>query len=153
MFIKTNYCGIIFENEVRWSFAKGIFMNILVIDDEEFLAENLCQCLQQMEDIKSQFVTTIENAISVLSQNHFDIIISDLMLPNSHGEDWMLQVGKVKPGQKMIIISSYQIPKKVKASNNLKIIAYFEKPFDIEDIYRTIDRVRQQVDDNFKIMM
>ncbi len=116
-------------------------MNVLVIDNEEFLAENLCHYLREVTHIDVQYVTRIEDAIQLLSQKSFDLVVSDLRLPDSPNDDWILEIGKMNPGQKIIIMSSYQIPQSLNLSNKINIIGYFEKPFDVKIIGNLINQL------------
>ena len=116
-------------------------MNVLVIENEEFLAENLCQYLKQIKDLGVSHVVNVKEAIKVLSQKSFDLIVSDLWLPDSKSDDWLLEVGNNYPGQSVVIMSSYPIPAKISSSDKLNIIGYFEKPFDIKIIVNLINQL------------
>lgn len=116
-------------------------MNILVIENEEFLAENLCQYIKQIKDVDVNYVACVAHALQLLSQKEFDLVISDIWLPDSKSEEWLLEIGKLQPGQNMIIMSSYPIPSNISSSDSLNIIGYFEKPFDIKIIVNLINRL------------
>ena len=116
-------------------------MNVLVIENEEFLAENLCQYLKQATEINIEYATKVNGALKLLSQKQFDLIVSDLWLPDSKNDEWILEIGKINPGQKIIIMSSYQMPKNLSLSDKLNIIGYFEKPFDIKIIGNLINQL------------
>jgi DNA-binding NtrC family response regulator len=116
-------------------------MNILVIENEEFLAENLCQYLKKIKNLNIEYVTSAQKALQLLSQQTFNLVISDLWLPDSKSDDWLLEIGKIKPGQNMVIMSSYPIPVKISSSDQLNIIGYFEKPFDMKIIVNLINQL------------
>ncbi|OQX95010.1 hypothetical protein B6I21_07685 [candidate division KSB1 bacterium 4572_119] len=111
-------------------YFKDTNMKILVIDEDEFLAENLCQFLKFNNNIQARYVSSNKEAIQLISQNQFDLILTDIQITNSIHDNWLLQIGDINPGQKMIIISSYPIPKEIELCEKLNIIGYFEKPFD-----------------------
>lgn len=113
-------------------------MKILVIENEDFLAENLCQHLSTVTNVSSNFVTNLSDAIQRVSEERFDLILSDLSLPDSPGDEWLLEIGKLNPGQKIIIISSYPVPDCLKSSGTIEIVGYFEKPFDIHAVLEMI---------------
>lgn len=115
-------------------------MNVLVIENEEFFAENICQYLKKCNRINIQFVTRAQQALNLISEKMFDLILTDLQLPDIEDEDWLIKVGELNPGQKIIVISSYQIPDAVKNKARLDIVGYFEKPFDIENISHLIEK-------------
>ena len=116
-------------------------MKILVIENEEFLAENLCQYLKTIENLSIEYVTSAHKALQLLSQMTYDLVVSDLWLSDSKSDDWLLEVGKVNPGQNLIIMSSYPIPPTISSSENLNIIGYFEKPFDMKIIVNLINQL------------
>jgi len=116
-------------------------MKILVIENEEFLAENLCQYLKTIENLSIEYVTSAHKALQLLSQMTYDLVVSDLWLPDSKSDDWLLEVGKVNPRQNLIIMSSYPIPPTISSSENLNIIGYFEKPFDMKIIVNLINQL------------
>lgn len=116
-------------------------MKILVIENEELLAENLCQYLKKIQNLNIEYVTSAQKALRLLSQQRYDLIISDLWLPDSKSDEWLLEVGKINPGQNLIIMSSYPIPPLISSSENLNIIGYFEKPFDMKIIVNLINQL------------
>lgn len=116
-------------------------MKILVIENEELLAENLCQYLKKIQNLNIEYVTSAQKALQLLSQQTYDLVISDLWLPDSKSDEWLLSVGKMKSGQNLIITSSYPIPQSVSSSENLNIIGYFEKPFDMKIIVNLITQL------------
>ncbi len=113
-------------------------MKVLIIENEEFFAENLCRCLKINHQIDIQFVTRVEAALKLIKATNFNLIISDISLPDSMTTDWLLEIGKINSGQKLVIISSYQIPRNIEESPDLDIIGYFEKPFDVQHVKNLI---------------
>jgi len=115
-------------------------MKVLVIDNEEFLAENLCNYIRKFGAIKIQYVTSVKEALAVITQQKFDLIVSDLKLSNCQNDDWLLEIGSISPAQKLIIISSHPIPERIKSAKTLTILAYFEKPFDVAQLVNVIHK-------------
>ena len=50
-------------------------MKVLVIDNEEFLAENLCNYIRKFGAIKIQYVTSVKEALALITQQKFDLIV------------------------------------------------------------------------------
>lgn len=113
-------------------------MDILVIENEQFFAENLCQYLEQIENLEIEHVAKVHDALKLLADRSFDLILSDLKLPDAKNDEWLLEIGKIKPAQKVVVMSSYPIPSRISSSDQLDIIGYFEKPFDIKIITNLI---------------
>ena len=116
-------------------------MNILIIEREELLALNLCRYFEAIKHIQTQYVTTFEDAAKLLSQQKFDLVISDFCLPDCENEGKLFEIDNLNPGQKLIIISSYQMPKNLSLSSKLNIIGYFEKPFDVKIIANLVKQL------------
>lgn len=116
-------------------------MNILVIENEQFLAENLYQYLKTIENLRIEYVTNAQRALQLLSQQRYDLVIADLWLPDVTSDDWLLEIGAISPGQSLIVTSSYPVPRYLTSSNTVNIIGYFEKPFDMKIIVNLINQL------------
>jgi DNA-binding NtrC family response regulator len=124
---------------------KGMDMNILIIDNKKFLAENLTHFLREVIDINVQYTTRGNTALKLLSQKHFDLVISELWLPDSQSDDWLLEIGKLNTNQILIVISSYPRTINLDLSDKLNIIGYFETPFDVKIISNLISQLNKQL--------
>jgi DNA-binding NtrC family response regulator len=124
---------------------KGMDMNILIIDNKKFLAENLTHFLREVIDINVQYTTRGNTALKLLSQKHFDLVISELWLPDSQSDDWLLEIGKLNTNQILIVISSYPRPINLDLCDKLNIIGYFETPFDVKIISNLISQLNKQL--------
>ncbi len=109
-------------------------MNILIIEDQKFLAENLCLYLQMRTNFDVQYVTSAQKALNLLDSQQYRLIISDLKLRDSAQGEWLRKVGQRYRGQHALIISSEPIPDNLAEEYNINIIAYFEKPFDVAEL-------------------
>lgn len=58
--------------------------NILLVEDDDILAELICDCLSE-EGYFIMHATNGENAINICNKHNFNLIICDLMLPDCHG--------------------------------------------------------------------
>lgn len=61
---------------------------VLFIEDELFLAEIVKETLET-KAFEVTHVSTLKMAAAILSKQHFDIIILDVMLPDGNGFDWL----------------------------------------------------------------
>ena len=116
-------------------------MNVLLIENEEFFVGNLCDYLQRSTNVKVQYATRVKKALDLLADQNFDLVVTELWLPDSTSDDWLLEIGKINPNQKLIIMSSHSMPNTVKPSDKLNIIGYYEKPFDVQIIANLIKQL------------
>ncbi|MEE4311697.1 MAG: response regulator [candidate division KSB1 bacterium] len=113
-------------------------MRVLIIENESFLAENLCQYLCDLPCIEGEYVTSRHDAMQRLSEKRYDLVLTDLNLPDTSGDEWILEIGSRRPGQKIVVMSSYPVPECLKSSDCIEVIAYLEKPFDIHALVSII---------------
>ena len=121
-------------------------MKILIIDDEEFLMENLAQYLEKKIPAQISCGSRAEQALQRLENNKFDLVICDLNLHDQSEGELVLSINKLKPHQPFIIISALsenEMPKCLRENKNLNIVAYFEKPFNIVSIKNEILAIKK----------
>jgi len=108
---------------------------VLICDDEETLTWSLAKSLSH--DRETYEVTTVndgENALSILDQQTFDVVVLDIRMPGMSGLDVLLRIKETKPATKVIMMTAYGSPdikEKAKARGSL---FYIEKPFEIEQL-------------------
>ena len=112
-----------------------VMENILVVEDEDQLRELLCEILAG----EGYMVTSAESAdvateILENSEEEFDLILSDVMMPGKSGLQLLEEIKEKDPLQEFIIMTGY--PKVEAAVNAIKIGAfdYISKPFEIAQI-------------------
>lgn len=107
-------------------------MRFLIVDNERLLSENISRYLSNTLKAEVTHVGTATDAIKALAKESYDLVISDLDLPDDMEGRWISSAANRHPRQKLIIISADQIPQRIVNNVDIKIAAYFEKPFDLE---------------------
>jgi CheY-like chemotaxis protein len=77
---------------------------ILLVEDEELLRAGV----QEMLEIQGYEVITAQNgslALSCLSERRVDLIITDLVMPQMDGIDFVAQLRKLNPNVPVIVVS------------------------------------------------
>jgi HD-like signal output (HDOD) protein len=103
---------------------------ILIVDDESSVLRSLNSVLRKTGH---EIITELSpnRALSLLEQEHFDLVISDMRMPEMSGHEFMLTVMERWPSTNRIILSGYADKKEI-----LKSIlcgaarAYLIKPWD-----------------------
>lgn len=111
---------------------------ILVVDDDVKFLDSLKDILKEkIKDIEIICVENVRNALKILSESKFDLIILDVQLTDMHGIDF-LKVIKTSDRLKNInvIMISAKYVEPVDRINALKLgaDAYFSKPIDMEKL-------------------
>jgi nitrogen-specific signal transduction histidine kinase/ActR/RegA family two-component response regulator len=113
---------------------KGNGESILVIDD--ILAQReLATLMLRKLNYKVESVASGELAIEYLQRNNVDLIVLDMVMePGMNGVDTFVEIKKINPKQKSIIVSGYSQTNEVLHIQSLGAGAYIKKPYRIEKI-------------------
>ncbi|HSE42257.1 MAG TPA: sigma-54 dependent transcriptional regulator, partial [Acidobacteriota bacterium] len=112
---------------------------ILVIDDEKSMRDFLAIMLKK----EGYQVTLAENgktALNAINKNVFDVIISDIRLPDSDGLELLRQSKKISPDTDFILITAYASTETAVEAVKIGAADYIYKPFDIEEMKIIINR-------------
>ncbi len=118
--------------------------NILIVEDAKVTRYALRMHLE--EDFHSiQTAESFEEASSLIDEEHFDVIITDLMLPQKSGLDLLSEVRQKSPDTKVIIITAQ--PDVSTAAQAIREAAfdYLTKPIDKETLTRTVWRALEVI--------
>ena len=117
---------------------------IMVVDDEQDLREMIELMLH-----KEGFVTnTAENGLDLLNKiDDFqpDLVTLDVMMPGLTTEEILEKLIKKKCKPKIILLTVVRYSKETleKILNKGNIVAYIDKPFDLDDFIDTINKLLQ----------
>lgn len=123
--------------------GKSIQPRILIVDDEFLTRWSLGQALSQ----EGYEVVAVENgkeAIEVARTQHFDFIITDLVMPELNGWKVLEILRETQPSPRVIIITAYggeDIERMVKEKGAL---TYVEKPYIIDPIKKILREVLKE---------
>ncbi len=114
---------------------------ILVIDDESFMREMLVQ----MVSLQGHQVVSADNgkaAEKLLKDTDFDLIITDIVMPEKEGLETIMQIHKQQPAKPIIAMSGGAIIDPEVYLNLAKELGArytFEKPFNRQDLIKAIN--------------
>ncbi len=113
---------------------------ILIVDDEEIITYSLSMHLSLSTNLN---IITSNDPISALDEvkkNDIDLIISDYLMPNMNGIDFLLEVKKMKEDVTMILLTGYADKENViRAVNQVGVYYYIEKPWDNDNLIKVIE--------------
>lgn len=116
-------------------------IEILIIDDEDEMLKSLKKILSFKPEYKLTLLTDSNEALKLVQNNKYDLIITDLKMKGVTGLD-ILRAAKNKfPDSKVIMISGYgTIEASVQAIKE-GAIDFLEKPFTSSKLFACIDEV------------
>jgi len=111
--------------------------NVLIIDDEPLITELLTNVLERM-GCKSQVASCGKEGMETFEKEDFDLVITDLGMPDISGWDVSKMVKQKKPRVPVIIVTGWGLdtdPQKVKES---RVDHLLTKPFQIDQLEKII---------------
>ena len=112
---------------------------ILYVDDDKLLTATF-DTLMKIEGFEN--VVTFNNpkdALKYLSSETPDLIISDFLMPEMNGLEFLREAKKIYPETSMILLTAYADKENaIKTINEIGVYKYIEKPWDNDDLIMNI---------------
>ena len=117
--------------------------NILLVDDEPLVVEALSRAIRS----KGHTCVTASNGVEGLKkflQTHFDLAITDIIMPDKEGIELILQMGRKMPDTRIIAISgggrtggNIEV---LRMAEKLGAMASLKKPIRLDEFFSVLDR-------------
>ncbi len=116
--------------------------NVLFVDDEEALIKIGEQVLQKL-GYKVQTSTNPVEALELFrsNQNMFDLVITDMTMPQMSGGKFAIEILKMKPEIPIILCTGYSDTINRESAEKIGIRKYIEKPLNKSELSRTIREI------------
>ncbi len=109
-------------------------MKILVVDDEELICWSLKRSIEKKEGHSVCCVYTANEALQKMMENRYDVIITDLKLPDFDGSELIKKVKELNMDIPVIVISSHFSQNTMDDFSSRGVFRCITKPFQIEDV-------------------
>lgn len=108
--------------------------SLLLVDDEENILRSLQRILRK-EPYDLHTAASGEEALALLNEQKFDLVISDARMPGMDGPTLLSEIKKKWPWCIRILLTGYaDINSTIKAINDGQIYRYISKPWDDEEL-------------------
>ena len=109
--------------------------NIVIVDDEEMVLISIHSFLTLETNYEVKTFSHPRAALDFIRENEVDLVISDYLMPDMDGIQFLGEVKKLRPEVTRIILTGYADKQNaIKAINDIGIYQYIEKPWDNEDL-------------------
>lgn len=112
---------------------------ILVVDDEHVIREVLTDFLA-MEGFDVRTAEDGVQALAELSRTHFDLVLSDLKMPNMGGIELLEAIAKNMPDVVTVIMTGFGTVETAIDAMKRGAYDYIMKPFKMEEVVHTVRR-------------
>jgi CheY-like chemotaxis protein len=115
------------------------------VDDEEFVRETLAEMLEDLD----HRVVTVEGgreALERVSSGNFDLVFTDLAMPEMDGWETARAIHKSHPGLPVVLVTGYGATAQPPSGEQDLVAGIIGKPFDFDQVIGTIARVCHEID-------
>ena len=120
-------------------------MKILIVDDEEYLREDLRDALERVSPGNEySFAAEYNEAMKLVRANAFDIAFLDIQMPGKNGLELAQMIKKERPLMNIVMVTAYS----QYALDALKLFVsgYLLKPVMDNDLRETLDNLRNPIE-------
>lgn len=117
---------------------------ILIVDDEVEITEILADLLS--EDYECIRAGSAEQALALLHENEFQLVISDITMPGMSGLEMIPHAKALSPETVVVMISGMQTVESAIGALRLGAFDYLMKPFDLRQVEAVVKRALEHHD-------
>ncbi|MFQ5823768.1 MAG: response regulator [bacterium] len=124
---------------------------ILIVDDEEDITWGISKSLANANyAFDVHCVNSGTQALAMIDQNRFDLVVSDIRMPGRNGLQLLLDIRKKCPNTKIIIMTAYGSQEIKERAEKQGSFFYIEKPFEIGYLKQIILNALEVYNNGFK---
>jgi DNA-binding NtrC family response regulator len=116
---------------------------ILVIDDE-MVVLNSCRKILSAEGYELQTVRTGVEGLERLSREKFDLVLTDLMMPEMSGIEVLKRIKLLDQDLVTIMMTGYSTVQTAVEAMKLGAYDYIPKPFTYEELLEAVERALEK---------
>ncbi len=145
---KNNYSHLPPKNHINDNIKIPPDFKILIVDDDiDFL-----KALEyRLTDAKIDVIALESgyDALEVLKEDYFDLILLDLKMPGMNGVETFQKIKQIEAKPFVIIMTAYSKDEQVETVKKLNPFGYINKPLDLNDLMPYIKkRVKEEINGN-----
>ncbi len=116
-------------------------LTILVVDDDLGVCQSLAELLRH-QGCTAVIATAAADALRLAATHHFDLVVSDVVMPDMDGYDLYMELKESQPGLPVILMTGYlydrdHVIKRSKLAGLATGVLY-KKPIDLERLKKII---------------
>ncbi len=120
--------------------------NILVVDDDKFARVFCREILEEEQVFEIHEASGVDEAIDRINKGSFDLVISDMVMPEKTGFDLIEWVSNEMPNLKVIVITGHGTVESAVKAMKMGALDYIRKPLNPPEfkivVHRAIEQIR-----------
>lgn len=114
-------------------------INIMVVDDEVGICQNVKKILAK-GNFNVTSATSARKALELLAENEFELIISDIVMPEMNGLQFLKSLKARWPMTKAVMMTAYASTDTAVKAIRLGALDYLPKPFTPDELRTMVDQ-------------
>ena len=119
-------------------------INVLLVDDEKDFVESLAERLQ-IRDYKVTTAFSGDEAIKLVENNDFDVIVLDVQMPGKSGVETLKEIKNIDQLSQVIMLTGHATVKTAIEGMKNGAFDYLMKPTDTDELMKMINKVYELV--------
>ena len=119
-------------------------INVLLVDDEKNFVEYLAERLQ-LRDFNVITAFSGDEAINLVKENDFDVIVLDVQMPGKNGVETLKEIKKIEQLSQVIMLTGHATVKTAIQGMKNGAFDYLMKPTDTEDLIEMMNKAYELV--------
>ena len=117
-------------------------VSILIVDDEESVQRSFAVLFEENQSIFTAYDG--REAMRIINEETIDLVFLDIDLPGKNGFEVLKDIKAFDPDIEVVMITADRNTKSAVQAMKLGASDYITKPFDIDEILLTVDRIAQE---------
>lgn len=116
---------------------------VLIVDDDEAIGKMLSRLLQN-EGYSTKRANDGQEGLEAYNEDTFDLVITDIIMPDMEGIEFIISLKRHNPDVKIIAISGggyLSAHNYLETAKDFGIIGSFAKPFDTKALLNKVNEV------------
>ncbi len=119
-------------------------ISVLLVDDEKDFVETLAERLQ-LRDFNVASALSGDEAIKLVEENEFDVIVLDVQMPGKDGVETLKEIKKIEQLSQVIMLTGHATVKTAIEGMKNGAFDYLMKPTDTDELIEMINNAYQLV--------
>ncbi|MBM3298331.1 MAG: response regulator [Deltaproteobacteria bacterium] len=116
---------------------------VLVIDDEQIVHESVRRILEE-EGYRVDGALRVDQALDMLAKETYDLVLTDLMMPDRSGMDAVQAVARDQPDTGVVMFTGFATVDSAVESMKLGALDYLPKPFTPQELIDVTEKALQK---------
>ena len=122
-------------------------IKVLLVDDEEDFVESLAERLQ-LRNFEVKSALNGDDAIKLVSENEFDVIILDVKMPVKSGIETLKEIKNINQLSQVIMLTGHATVESAIQGMKLGAYDYIMKPTDTEELIKLVNKAYKIVEEH-----